>query len=55
LKIWIDIVNAPHAWFFKSIINFLENECEEVFITARKYGDVLQLLGVEIQDVHGGS
>jgi hypothetical protein len=46
LKIWIDIVNAPHAWFFKSIIDFLENEGEEVFITARKYGDVLQLLDI---------
>ncbi len=46
MKIWIDIVIAPHAWFFKSIIDFLENEGEEVFITARKYGDVLQLLDI---------
>ncbi len=46
MKIWIDIVNAPHAWFFKSIINFLEKEGEEVFITARKFGDVLQLLDI---------
>ena len=33
-------------WFFKSIINYLENEGEEVFITARKFGDVLQLLDI---------
>lgn len=44
MKIWIDIVNAPHVWFFKNIIRFLEDEGEEVFITARKYGDVHQLL-----------
>jgi uncharacterized protein len=44
LKVWIDIVNAPHVWFFKNIIKFLEDEGEEVFITARKFGDVHQLL-----------
>jgi hypothetical protein len=44
LKIWIDIVNAPHVRFFKSIISYLENEGEEVFITARRFGDVHRLL-----------
>lgn len=44
MKIWIDIVNAPHVWFFKNIIKYLENEDEQVFITARKHGDVHQLL-----------
>jgi uncharacterized protein len=44
LKFWIDIVNAPHVRFFKSIINYLEREGEEVFITARKFGDVHRLL-----------
>jgi predicted glycosyltransferase len=44
LKVWIDIVNAPHVWFFKNIIKYLEGEGEEVFITTRKFGDVLQLL-----------
>ena len=44
MKIWIDIVNAPHVRFFKSIIHYLENEGEEVFITARRFGDVHRLL-----------
>lgn len=44
MKVWIDIVNAPHVWFFKNIIKYLEDEGEEVFITARKFGDVHQLL-----------
>jgi len=44
LKIWIDIVNAPHVRFFKSIISYLENEGEEVFITTRRFGDVHRLL-----------
>jgi predicted glycosyltransferase len=44
LKVWIDIVNAPHVRFFKSIIQYLEREGEEVLITARKFGDVHRLL-----------
>jgi len=50
LKVWIDIVNAPHVRFFKSVIERLEQEGEEVFITARKFGDVhrlLDLFGIE--------
>lgn len=44
MKVWIDIVNAPHVWFFKNIIKYLEKAGEEVFITARRFGDVHQLL-----------
>lgn len=44
MKVWIDIVNAPHVWFFKNIIRYLEDQGEEVFITARRFGDVHQLL-----------
>ncbi|MDD1763254.1 MAG: DUF354 domain-containing protein [Methanobacteriaceae archaeon] len=50
MKIWIDIVNAPHVRFFKSIIDFMENKGEEVFVTARRFGDVHRLLDLfEIQ------
>lgn len=44
LKIWIDIVNAPHVRFFKSIIDFFKNEGDEVFLTARNFGDIHRLL-----------
>lgn len=44
MKIWIDIVNAPHVRFFHSIIRYLEDQGEEVFITARRFGDVHRLL-----------
>lgn len=50
MKVWIDIVNAPHVRFFKDIIEYLDNEGEEVFVTARKFGDVhrlLDLFGIE--------
>ena len=58
LKIWIDIVNAPHARFFQSIIRYLEDQGEEVFVTTRKFGDVhrlLDLFGIDYQMVgwHG--
>ncbi len=44
LKVWIDLVNAPHVRFFKSIIHYLKDEGEDVFITARKFGDIHKLL-----------
>ncbi len=44
MKIWIDIVNAPHVRFFHSIIRYLEDQGEEVFVTARRFGDVHRLL-----------
>lgn len=44
MKIWIDIVNAPHVWFFKNIIQYLKQQGEDVLITARKFGDVHELL-----------
>lgn len=44
VKIWIDLSNAPHVRFFKSLVEFLKNEGEDVVITARKFGDMLKLL-----------
>jgi uncharacterized protein len=44
LKVWIDIVNAPHVRFFQSIISHLKEQGEEVFVTARRFGDVHRLL-----------
>lgn len=44
MKIWIDIVNSPHVRFFHSVIRYLEDEGEDVFVTARSFGDVHRLL-----------
>ena len=44
MKVWIDIVNAPHVRFFQSIISHLKEQGEEVFVTARRFGDVHRLL-----------
>ncbi|MDO5849233.1 MAG: DUF354 domain-containing protein [Methanobrevibacter sp.] len=46
LKIWIDISNAPHVRFFKDIIKYLENEGEDVIITARDFGDIHKLMNM---------
>lgn len=46
MKIWIDIVNAPHVRFFKSLIDFFKNEGDDVFLTARKFGDIHRLLNL---------
>jgi uncharacterized protein len=52
LKVWIDIVNSPHVRFFHSIIRYLEEQGEEVFITARRFGDVHRLLDLFGIDYH---
>ncbi|GAB4317318.1 MAG: DUF354 domain-containing protein [Methanobacteriaceae archaeon] len=44
MKVWIDITNSPHVRFFKSIIDFFQDQGEEVLITTRKFGDIHRLL-----------
>jgi len=44
MKIWIDISNAPHVIFFKSLIKELKKEGHEVLVTARSYGPIFGLL-----------
>lgn len=50
MKIWIDLVNAPHVRFFKNVIDFLKEEGEDVLITAREFGDTLKLLDLFGED-----
>ena len=44
LKIWIDISNAPHVRFFRDVIKYLEDEGEDVIVTARDFGDIHRLM-----------
>lgn len=44
MKIWIDITNAPHVRFFKDIIKYFKDEGEDVFVTARQFGDIHKLM-----------
>ncbi|WP_409200996.1 DUF354 domain-containing protein [Methanobrevibacter sp. DSM 116169] len=46
MKIWIDISNAPHVRFFKDIIKHLEDQGEDLIITARDFGDIHKLLNL---------
>ncbi len=46
MKVWIDLVNSPHVRFFKSIIDYLKAEGEDVLITSRKFGDIHKLLAL---------
>ncbi|MBC7094011.1 DUF354 domain-containing protein [Thermococcus sp.] len=60
MKIWIDIVNAPHAHFFKGIIRELEKRDHEVLVTTREFDGltgILDMLGIDYYTVgkHGGS
>ncbi|MBU4535310.1 MAG: DUF354 domain-containing protein [Euryarchaeota archaeon] len=58
MKIWIDITNAPHVRFFKNIIEYFQEEGEELILTARKFGDIhrlMDLFGFEFESIgkHG--
>ncbi len=44
MKVWIDISNAPHVIFFRSLIKELKVEGHEVLVTARDYGPIFGLL-----------
>jgi uncharacterized protein len=44
VKIWIDLTNAPHVRFFKNIIEYFQDQGEEVIITGRKFGDIHNLM-----------
>lgn len=44
MKIWIDLTNAPHVRFFKNIIEYFQDQGEEVIITGRKFGDIHNLM-----------
>ncbi|WP_048160661.1 DUF354 domain-containing protein [Thermococcus sibiricus] len=60
MKIWVDIVNAPHAHFFKGIIRELEKRGHEVLVTTREFDgltEILDMLGIDYYIVgkHGGS
>ncbi|MDL2270858.1 DUF354 domain-containing protein [Methanobrevibacter sp. OttesenSCG-928-I08] len=44
MKVWIDISNAPHVRFFKDVITYLEDQGEDLIVTARDFGDIHKLL-----------
>ncbi|CAB49469.1 DUF354 domain-containing protein [Pyrococcus abyssi] len=59
MKVWIDIMNSPHAHFFKGIIRELERRGFEVLVTTREFDgltQILDMLGIDYISVgkHGG-
>jgi hypothetical protein len=44
VKIWIDLTNAPHVRFFKNIIEYFQDQGDEVLVTGRKFGDIHKLM-----------
>ena len=54
--IWIDIDNAPHVVLFRSIIDRLKKDGFKVIVTARDYGntiDLLKLYNIEFINIGG--
>ena len=43
MLVWIDLENAPHALFFRPITRALQRKGHEVFVTARDFGQTLEL------------
>src|ERR1700685_1743061 len=48
MRIWIDLDNSPHSQFFPPLIGRLEETGYEVLLTARRFGQV-----EEIVESHG--
>lgn len=44
MKIWIDIDNAPHAQVMEPVIKELRNRGNEILVTARDYGQTVEML-----------
>lgn len=44
MRIWVDIDNAPHVHIMTPIIKELKNRGHEILITARDYGQTVELL-----------
>ena len=47
MRVWIDIDNAPHVWIMEPIIKDLEKRGHKVLITARDYGQTIELLNLK--------
>ncbi|MBI1816445.1 MAG: DUF354 domain-containing protein [Deltaproteobacteria bacterium] len=44
MRVWIDIENAPQAWFFRPLLPALRARGAETLITVRDYGEAVALL-----------
>ena len=59
MKIWVDVSNAPHVHFFKSIIRELEEKGHHLIVTARQFDSVQEILDLSqveytLVGKHGG-
>ncbi|MBI4517630.1 MAG: DUF354 domain-containing protein [Deltaproteobacteria bacterium] len=43
VRVWVDIENAPQAWFFRPLLPALRARGAEVLVTVRDYGEVVAL------------
>jgi predicted glycosyltransferase len=61
MRVWIDITNSPHVFFFRPLIRLLEEDGHEVAVTAREFAQTIGLL--ELHEIahevvgppHGGA
>ncbi|MCU0237983.1 MAG: DUF354 domain-containing protein [Pyrinomonadaceae bacterium] len=59
MRIWIDLANSPHVPFFVPLIKDFKQRGHEIFITARKFAQTVELaekakLNFEVIGGHGG-
>jgi hypothetical protein len=44
VRVWVDITNSPHVWFFRPLVALLRSRGHEVEVSARQYAQTLDLL-----------
>jgi predicted glycosyltransferase len=44
MRVWVDIENAPQAWFFRPVLRALRARGAEVVVSVRDYGEAVALL-----------
>ncbi|RLG48690.1 MAG: hypothetical protein DRO06_00860, partial [Thermoproteota archaeon] len=53
MRLWIDVVNAPHVRFFRRFLRIAGGVAGEVLITAREFGQLALMARAAFEGLSG--